>query len=156
MSKYSSKFKEEVVKKKLSGRPVSEISKETGVSDVTIYEWVKKFEQGHLTADDTQPSKYPIREKFKLLLNSFSVTEENKGKWFRENGVHPEHLQKWNNEIESELLKPETYKAKYKELQEENKKLTRELARKEKALSEAAVLLVLQKKYHALLEGEDK
>jgi hypothetical protein len=39
-------------------------------------------------------------------------------------------------------------------LEDENQQLQRELARKEKALAEAAVLLVLQKKYQALLGGE--
>jgi len=36
----------------------------------------------------------------------------------------------------------------------ENQRLERELNRKEKALAEAAALLVLQKKYRALLGGE--
>lgn len=93
-------------------------------------------------------------DKFKLLLKSFTITEETKGKWFRENGVHPEHLQKWNDEIEDTLLKPENYKNKYKELKIENKNLRTELTRKEKALAETAALLVLRKKYLALFEEE--
>ena len=39
-------------------------------------------------------------------------------------------------------------------LKDENKRLERELNRKEKALAEAAALLVLQKKFQALLGGE--
>lgn len=156
MSKYSVKFKEEVVKKILSGRPVSEISKETGVSNVTIYEWVRNLKAGSVSPEETAPNKYPILEKFKLLLKSFALTDEHKGKWFRENGVHPDHLQKWNDEIESELLKPNTYKTKFKELREENKTLKAELARKEKALAETAALLVLRKKFNALFEVEEK
>ena len=39
-------------------------------------------------------------------------------------------------------------------LKAENQRLARELKRKEKALAEAAALLVLQKKYRALLGGE--
>ena len=42
------------------------------------------------------------------------------------------------------------------ELQSKNDKLQRELNRKEKALAEAAALLVLQKKYQTLWEGEEK
>ncbi|UQB43236.1 hypothetical protein JX580_05005 [Thiomicrospira microaerophila] len=41
-----------------------------------------------------------------------------------------------------------------KEAQAQIKKLQKELKRKDKALAEAAVLLVLQKKYRALLEDE--
>jgi transposase-like protein len=41
-------------------------------------------------------------------------------------------------------------------LQQENDKLKRELERKEKALVEAAALLLLQKKFNALWEDEVK
>ena len=41
-----------------------------------------------------------------------------------------------------------------RELKQDNMQLQRELNRKEKALAEAAALLVLQKKYRALFEGE--
>jgi hypothetical protein len=40
-------------------------------------------------------------------------------------------------------------------LQIKHEQLQRELRRKERALAEAAALLVLQKKFQALLEGED-
>ena len=53
--------------------------------------------------------------------------------------------------------KPEDSAAK-KALEEEkakNKNLAKELRRKEKALAETATLLVLQKKFQALLEGEE-
>ena len=42
-----------------------------------------------------------------------------------------------------------------RQLKDTNKALTRELNRKEKALAEAAALLVLQKKYRALWEEKD-
>jgi len=41
-------------------------------------------------------------------------------------------------------------------LTDENAKLKRELVRKEKALAEAAALLILQKKFQALWADEDK
>ena len=155
MAKYSYKFKEEIVRKKLSGRPVIEISKETGVTDVTIYDWVKKFSAGKLTPENDYPKNYPIMEKYKLVNQLLSVDEKEKGKWLRENGVHPDHINKCGDEIESILLKPENYKTKYKEIQLKLKKTEKELQRKEKALAEAAALLVLKKKYQALWEGEE-
>ena len=54
------------------------------------------------------------------------------------------------------ILKPITRSYLQKrELKETNKQLERELKRKEKALAEAAALLVLQKKYQALWEDKD-
>ena len=41
-------------------------------------------------------------------------------------------------------------------LKDENEKLKRELVRKEKALAEAAALLILQKKFRAFWEDEVK
>jgi hypothetical protein len=43
-----------------------------------------------------------------------------------------------------------------RELQGKHEVLQRDLRRKEKALAEAAALLVLQKKFTALWEGEEK
>ena len=45
---------------------------------------------------------------------------------------------------------------KLRNLKDENEQLKRELMRKEKALSEAAALLMLQKKFRALWEDEVK
>ena len=43
-----------------------------------------------------------------------------------------------------------------RDLKDENVKLKRDVARKDKALAEAAALLILQKKFRALWEQEDK
>ena len=50
---------------------------------------------------------------------------------------------------------PRESKAALRELQIKHEALQRELRRKEKALAEAAALLVLQKKFQVLLGGED-
>lgn len=47
-------------------------------------------------------------------------------------------------------------KAVLRELQGKYQLLQRDLLRKDRALAEAAALLVLQKKFRALLAGEDK
>jgi hypothetical protein len=52
--------------------------------------------------------------------------------------------------------KPAADATEVRKLKGELATLQRELNRKEKALSEAAALLVLQKKYQALWEDEDK
>ena len=156
MSKYSFKFKEEVVRKKLSGRPVMEIVKETGVSDVTIYAWAKQFAAGNLTEEDYSPRSISIPEKYKLLTECFSTPSESRGEWQRKNGVHPDHLEKWNTEIKTTLMKPSKEKEEIKKLKVENQRLEKELKKKDKALAEAAALLVLKKKYQHLWEDEEK
>lgn len=47
-------------------------------------------------------------------------------------------------------------KAEIKRLKKENQQLNREIARKDKALAEAAALLLLEKKLKALFEEENE
>jgi hypothetical protein len=61
----------------------------------------------------------------------------------------------WNAAFCTETKTP-TGTRELRTLKEENEQLKRELVRKEKALSEAAALLILQKKFRALWEDEVK
>ena len=69
--------------------------------------------------------------------------------------MYPQQLQAWRQEIEQGERVPAAARGELRELKETNKQLERELKRKEKALAEAAALLVLQKKYQALWEDKD-
>ena len=68
-------------------------------------------------------------------------------------------VKKWRSELESCLDKePYAVKEIKEELSEEKKKtkhLEKELNRKDKALAEAAALLVLQKKFQAFMEEKE-
>ena len=157
MNKYSLEFKEEVVKKKLSGRAVSEISEETGVSDVTIYQWARNFTNGkkHPTSD-LLPLKLGQEKKFDLVFEFQKVSQDKQGEWLRKNGLHSEHLEAWKKEFEKNLKNDNKLKEENKRLKEALKLAERELRKKEKALAEAAALLVLKKKYQHLWEEEEK
>jgi hypothetical protein len=76
--------------------------------------------------------------------------------WCRECGIFSHHLEQWKSDFCK--LTPSTENREdvktLRGLKAENQRLERELNRKEKALAEAAALLVLQKKYRALL-GEE-
>jgi transposase len=47
--KYNDDFKKTIVDLYHSGSPVKELSSEYGVSEVTIYKWVKDLERLHLS-----------------------------------------------------------------------------------------------------------
>jgi len=156
MKDYSIQFKENVVKKRLSGRPIKEIMKDSGVSNSTIYKWIKELNQGTLAERANYPGTFSPITKYNLLQESFQTPEEKKGKWLREKGVHPDHLKKWDLEIKDIMTKPSKDKEEIRFLKEELKKAQRELRKKDKALAEAAALLVLKKKYQYLWEEEEK
>lgn len=156
MNKYSQQFKEEVVRKKLSGRSVSEISQETGVAHVTIYEWAKKLQSGTLCTKESFPGNFSINEKYQLLMDYYTIPKSKTGHWLREKGVHTEHLTKWKNEIGVLMTKPNREKDEIKKLRNDLNVAQREIKKKDKALAEAAALLVLKKKYQYLWEEEEK
>ena len=89
------------------------------------------------------------------------MSEAEIAEYCRQRGLYPEQLQHWRAACEqandwhqsSERQLKETTRADRKKL----KQLEKELARKEKALAEAAALLVLRKKLHAMHEehGDD-
>ena len=74
----------------------------------------------------------------------------------RERGLFAHELTQWKIDFckttDSRSSRAENQQL--RSLKVENQRLERELKRKEKALAEAAALLILQKKVRALLEGE--
>lgn len=149
--KYSIGFRNGVLKKVLppENRPVKEAAKEYGITEQTIHNWMQQLKSGRLeiTSEESSPNFRSTAEKFRLVLESRSVPEDTMGQWLREHGLHSEHLPLWEQEV-AQVMAEKTDKAKENMAQmvKENKRLKKELARKEKALAEMAALLILKKK----------
>ena len=154
--KYSLEFKEMLVQKVLTGRNVRELASEVGISQYCIYEWVRMKRNGILLDRSKGPRDLLLQDKQKLLLESKTISEDCLGEWLRKKSVHSDHLIKWETEIADAMDKNSKEKQEIKRLLEENKLLKKEIARKDRALSEAAVLLTLKKKYKHLWEDEEK
>ena len=76
--------------------------------------------------------------------------------WCREKGLFEHQLKTWRDAFcSAPVSDSRESKAALRDLQAKHEALQRELRRKEKALAEAAALLVLQKKFQILLGGED-
>lgn len=77
--------------------------------------------------------------------------------WCREKGLFEHQLKQWREAFCSPG-EPHAHQAKaeLRELKVKHEQLQRDLRRKDRALAETAALLVLQKKFRALLEDEDK
>lgn len=148
--RYSLPFKEKTVRRLLppNNESVRSVSQEIGVSENSIYIWIKKVKEGTLSKDgDVYPSQRQPKEKLRLILEGKDIPEEQQGQWLRENGLHTEHLHQFEQEIR-ELVdnKADKQKEENKHLKSELKELKKELRRKEKALAEMAALLTLKKK----------
>ena len=76
--------------------------------------------------------------------------------WCREKGLFAHHLTSWKAAFCAEATAGASGTRDWRTLKDENEQLKRELLRKDKALAEAAALLILQKKFRALWEDEVK
>ena len=157
--KYSRRIKESALRKILppENRSISDVAREMGISDQTIYNWKRKAENGTLVLDESSsPLNIGQMERCNLLLESKTIAEEKIGEWLREKGLHSEHLSLWEQEIKDTLNnKDNKIKLENQKLKKEKKELEKELRRKEKALAEVAALLTLKKKADAIW-GDDE
>jgi transposase len=96
--------------------------------------------------------------RFEALLETASLNKQERSAWCRTHGVYPQQLIEWRQSAtealgapQSELNSPAQAKAARRRIQE----LERDLRRKEKALAEAAALLVLSKKLGAIFPRDE-
>lgn len=149
--KYSVGFKESVVRKILppGERSALSVAKELGISYQTVRNWLTLAKNGTLGGTDSGGAlSRPVREKFNLLIQSQSIADSEKGLWLREHGLHSEHLTMYEQELREFMENKSTGdKEENRRLRLENKRLTKELQKKEKALAEMAALYTLKKKW---------
>ena len=160
-----------VIRKVIGGYGVkpSVLARELGVSRASIYRWLKdasvepQFEE---TEDQSVPLPEPTKmkrpqdwsaeQKLASVLEAASLTDEELGAFLRRKGLHETHLKQWREQMLSGLA-PVPPQARKKEPEGKRvRELERELRRKEKALAETAVLLVLKKKAQEIWgDGDD-
>jgi len=158
--KYSMGFKQGVLKKVLppESRPIHEVSKEAGLADQTIRNWMERAKNGTMAVENGEiaPGERRSSEKLRLLIESKGIPPERMGEWLREKGLHSEHIPLWEQELTSIVAdKDDALKHELQQTKKKLKETERELARKDKALAEFAALVALKKKAEAIW-GDDE
>ena len=156
---YSRSVKVGVLKKVLppESRNIASVSKETGISEQTIRNWINKEASGSLDeAGEKSPRSLSASEKYQLLMESKVVPKEELGEFLRKRGLHSQHLTLWDQEF-TEMVKDNGKKEKKKvqDLKKKVRQLEKELNVKDKALAETAALLVLKKKLNLLMGDKE-
>lgn len=154
--------KEAVLQKMLPphNKSIPVISQEEGIPESTLYRWrtVARSRGRLLPNGDTTPNGWSSADKFAAVLETASMNEEQKASYCRQRGLYPEQIAAWRAACENANDWDEAQSKKLKESMKESKKRTqeleRELHRKDRALAEAAALLMLKKKAYAYW-GED-
>ena len=111
--------------------------------------------------DDRQTPKpdLPRRErsaedKLRLVLEASRLSDAEMGEFLRREGLHEAEVHEWRDAMIAGL-KPASTKTGNSREERRVRELEKELRRKDKALAEAAALLILQKKVRALWGDED-
>lgn len=154
--KYSLGFRASVVRKAVdgNGRSLAKVARDSGISPITLTNWIGQYKTGTLALDgsaEVTPEQRSPGEKLSLLLTSRTITEESRGEWLRQHGMHSEHLSLWEQELTGMMNDKQTdLKVENQELKKDNKRLKKELERSREALADAAILLTIKKNYPTL------
>ena len=150
---YSVAFKQKMVQRLTGKNPMSasQLSRETGVRQQNLSRWLEQARSLPVVAD--QPKKpagreWTVEQKARVLAEASKLAGEELAVYLEREGVRLAEYERWR------LVLDEGGRASAS-TSKRIRKLERELARKEKALAEAAALLVLKKKVETLY-GEDE
>lgn len=152
MKTYPVEFKSALIARMLPPNNVSvpELSKQTGIPQDTLYAWRLRARgrgsQVGLAGSDQRGLS--SEDKFNIVLETATMNQEELSAYCRQKGLYPDQISDWKQQCikANEPVAPKVDKNKIKEQEKENQQLKAELRRKEKALVETAVLLVLKKK----------
>ncbi|MCL1092093.1 IS3-like element ISSpu6 family transposase [Shewanella profunda] len=164
MARYSPERKEAILKKLLPPHnlTVAEVAREEGIAVQTLYHWRDiARKEGRpvpgktLTADD-----WSAEAKLAVIIETAPLSEAEINQYCREKGLFREQVQQWKQDclagFQTSEVQTKTIKQQAKADKAEIKSLQRELRYKEKALAEAAALLVLRKKPQCALGGRQR
>lgn len=163
--RYPAERKEAVLKKMMppNNKPLKVLAKEEGISEATLHNWRKEARsQGRLLPEGSStPEGWSAKDKFGAVVETAAMNDAELGEYCRRRGLFPEQVKAWRAACEQATdWKQESARELGQAMRQEKKRikeLERELVRKEKALAEAAALLVLRQKAEAIWgEGEDE
>ena len=164
MRQYTETFKARMVRRLTGPKAVSAVvlSKETGVGQATLSRWLLEAASFRGMSDDPpqkidpaprRPQEWSAEEKLQAVVEAGQLDEAKLGEFLRQKGLHRGDIEQWRRSATEGLGRPYG-RGEGRTIEEKKiRVLERELRQKEKALAEAAALLVLRKKLTALWAG---
>ncbi len=171
---YSDLFKNAMIQKMTGPAAISAtaLSRQVDVPQATLSKWLRRAgfassygfpNNAHGYGDmakvkgPKRPNDWSAEDKLKIVTEAASLDEEQLGAFLREKGLHLTHLEQWRMQV-LEALQNRSPKKITKSKKDDTRRiraLEKELNRKDKALAEAAALLVLKKKVHDIWGDEE-
>lgn len=144
---------------------VPELAELEGLPRPTLYGWRREaLREGRLVTVRSKKTGdgRGSAEKFAAVLETAPMSEAERGEWCRSRGVHLAELDAWRAACEraneaggAPAAESAAARTAARKNETKTRQLEKELVRKDRALAEAAALLVLREKLQAL-RGEDE
>jgi transposase len=162
MKRYSAERKAAVLRKMLPplNLPVAELAQQEGISDGTLYHWRKQaMARGEMSAVSKGKAEgWSAESRLAAVVETAQLSEVELSQYCRGKGLYPEQVKAWKQACivgqQTAAQRQQTEGAQARADQKRIRELERELHRKDKALAEAAAILILRKKLNALW-GDD-
>lgn len=167
---YSQGFKSNMVRRMAcpDGISASALAREVGIPQQSLSRWLRDANVADEAANSAisgeseqkmtrkRPQDKSPEEKLKIVIEAETIAEDQLGAFLRRNGIHEAQLREWRSMMLSGLQKPARPSSKTSEKTRRIHELEKELLRKDKALAEAAAILILKKKVQSIWGGEDE
>jgi len=158
---YSKEFKEKLVKLMLppENKPVKELVAEYKIHEQTLYKWRKEAKSKGTVYQDQKKSKqkYSKEMQLQIIIETSQLNNHDLSEYCRRKGIYAEEIEAWKKAmISGETNEQSQINQELKDKTSELKRIQKELDRKEKALAEAAALLVLEKKIKAIWNSDEE
>ena len=134
---------------------------ELGVSVQSLYKWRQKaWIEGNATPGKGQTSeRWNSEDKFLIVLETYTMNQAELGEYCRKKGLYTEQIDAWRvsclNANTGELNRTKQLAQELKVEKKRAADIEKDLRNKEKALAEAAALLLLRKKVPAIWGKQD-
>jgi transposase-like protein len=156
--RYSTEHKQWAIKQLQApiNRTVAELARTTGITEVSLRTWLAAS-RAQAGQSEVQ-GKWSSAEKFRVVLETAPLSQEEVAQYCRRKSILPELLQQWRQACEQANAGtvPSQERSAGGAAEQRIRSLERELKRKTEALAETAALLVLRKKADAIWgTGED-
>ena len=148
---FSVGFKQKMIQRLTGKNAVSamQLARETGVRQQNLSRWLQEARSLPLMADKPKPVRvWTVEQKARVLADASQLDAEELSAFLEREGVRRAEYEQWRIALDEGGAASTSTSKRIRQLE-------RELARKEKALAEAAALLVLKKKVETLY-GEDE
>lgn len=166
MAYYTQERRDSVLRKLLPphNRPVTHVAREEGICTTTLYNWLKSARERGVAVPGSgkkNAEQWSGEAKLAVVLETAGLNAEELSAYCRRKGLYPEQIARWKQACVDgadgmTASDATTQRQELQKLRRDKRQLEKQLRRKDKALAESAALLVLQKKYRALLEDEDE